>query len=349
MSNYHHGRPAEKGHSSGEFPLACSFFKHALSPEARNWSGSWEALIRILERTFTPKSSFHQRDPKLGLPAISAATYDPPRRGHANAQGLQLLALDIDNSLLASAPPAPSSGGRPPRLQKSCLPNPVLMTESQSILEAKGIAGYGWTTWSDQPNWPRHRVIIPLLDPIPAQHWHNSITWAMEHLGLAQILRGLDLPATRDTARIFFLPGHPTDPGLIRRFCVPGELLRIPWKSLIQLEAQPSSQVLHPPHSAAKPSGERHWAASLPVNLATLRLADLLREIGLQVGVPRPYQGGTRWRTHCPWFHEHTHQLDDDAGVVIHLPGHWPTWKCAHASHQHLGLKDILRLAGALK
>ena len=75
----------------------------------------------------------------------------------------------------------------------------------------------------------------------------------------------------------------------------------------------------------------------------------LLEALGCEVGPARPMGGATKHRTTCPWPSEHTHGLDDDSAVLIMEAGTWPSWKCLHSHHAHLGLFDLMEAAGVLR
>lgn len=329
--------------------LHCTFFRNAKDPVARPWEGTWVQLCRLLSQSFRPDPHVGGQDLKLRLPAMSPATFDPPRRGRAQVKTLHLLAFDFDNTEYRPIPGQQLPNGTPV-LEKQCLDVPVSMVNIEDALKAKGVAGFGWSTWSDRANWPRHRTLVPLAEPIPPQHWAVAVAWSIAELGLSDFSQGMDLVATRDVARIYFLPAHPEDLHLVRRYRVEGRALRIPWRDF----PNPAEAVIPLGPIAPSPlgGGKRGicpWAKQLRVDLSTLRLSDLMADLGIWVGPPTVYQGGLRWRTRCPWALQHTGQKDDDAGVIFHSPGHWPVWRCAHASHQHLGLEDILRYAGVLR
>ena len=325
--------------------IRCTFFRHAKTSEAKIWCGPWGRLTQILRRNFTPDPAVGNTEPKLGLPAISPATYDPPRRGRAQVKALHILALDLDNAQLIPARSDPPENRGHARI-KVCLDPPVRMEDVESALRARGVSAFGWSTWSDTPDWPRHRVLVPLAEPIPPDHWKTAVAWSLEYLGLSTFIKAMDLAATLDVARIYFLPGHPTDSGQIQRYHVDGEALRVPWGTLPLLTLPPSSGPSREGSTSLSIRPRpRAWVRDLGVDMTTLRLAALLECCGIWVSPPSAYQGGTRWRTRCPWAHEHTHGLDDDGAYILHLPARWPIWHCSHSSHQHLGLKDILRFA----
>jgi len=86
-----------------------------------------------------------------------------------------------------------------------------------------------------------------------------------------------------------------------------------------------------------------------PLDLRTLDAMRLLESINCRVGPGRPWGSGMKHRTSCPWFEEHSHQANDDSGVLFMEPGRWPAWHCSHSHHSHLGLADLLEAAGVLQ
>jgi hypothetical protein len=328
--------------------LTCSFFTHAEDAVPKPWARTWRELVSILERTNRPRPRPNGDDLKKGLPAIAGATFKPLHRGKEEAQSIALLGLDYDNAREEVIPGEFHRSGTP-KTRRVMIDNPVTMEEVAEALWDAGTAAYLWSTWSNRDGWPKHRALIPLAVPIPAPLWVPATELALTALGLQDTRRGLDVRALRDVARIYFLPGHPDGPGAIQRQEVAGEALRIP---LDELPSVAVPEVPRLPHIERELHRRRHegyaWASNLLVDLSTLRLADLLASQGVKVGPSRPYRGGTKWRTRCLWPGEHTGGMDDDCAVVIHEPGRWPTWHCAHASHEHLSLVDVLRAMGAL-
>ena len=328
--------------------LSCSFFTHVEDCLPKSWTGSWPGLVAILERTNRPRHRPKGDDPKKGLPAIAGARFEPQHRGKDEAQEIHLLGLDYDNARDEVIPGEFHKSGTP-KTRKVLIDYPVPMEEVSEALWDAGAAGYLWTTWSNRDEWPKHRAIVPLAVPMPAALWEQATEWALGTLGLLDTRRGLDLCALRDVARIYFLPGHPNGSDAIRRQEITGEALLIPLDELPAVKVPEVPTLPHIQRERDKRKAEGYaWAAPLPVELNTLRLADLIASLGVNVGAGRPYKGGTKWRTHCLWPEEHTHGLDDDSGFIIHEPGRWPTWSCSHACHLHLGLFDVLRAAGVI-
>jgi hypothetical protein len=160
------------------------------------------------------------------------------------------------------------------------------------------------------------------------------------------------LPVLRDTARLNFLPGAP-DPASIRRGQTKGEHLAIPLEHLIEA-AVPSLPVptwearIQAARRAEKEAGghwfQRYRVGGRPVDFQALDLASMLSSRGIEMGRSQAHGTGSKWRCHCPLAHEHSGGLDDDCAVVIQTPGQWPSFKCAHSHHAHLGLQDVVEL-----
>jgi hypothetical protein len=235
-----------------------------------------------------------------------------------------MLVVDFDNAALQDG-------------VKACLEHPVQPEAVVDALWERQIAGYLYTTWSHQEAWPRFRLVVPLAEPVEPSVWPQASMALLAHLGLGGFIDGMDLAALRDVARIYFLPAaRPSH--RVRRWIINGRISPIP-----PLE---TGKGLAPRAEVPRAGARRLVLRSRASLLRELDLATLIQRLGVRVGRPQPYGAATKWRTTCPWFHEHTHGLDDDCGVIIHTPGRWPVWKCAHAHHAHLGLLDVLKALG---
>ena len=337
--------------------LQCSFFAHARDNRPRPWAGSWEALKTGLGRVFNPQAGNPGGTPKQSMPAICAASFaQGSTRGRDAVQGVSLLILDFDNAreeATGTFYPSPSTGepSNRPRTVKVCIDAPVTPGEVHAVLSLAGVASVGWTTWSCTPEHPKHRWIVPLAQPVPVDPWERAATMALSILGLDPLRRGLDVPVLHNAAALAFLPGSP-DPDSIQRFETLGAALDIPLDELPPLPAPPlapwQAEVIAE-RQAERAKGE-HWFQSYrvggrPVEFQTLDLASILEAHGVMVGPVRPFKSGTKRRAHCPWAGEHTKGLDDDSVVLIQTPGTWPSFKCSHSGHRHLGLRDLIEWA----
>lgn len=313
----------------------------------------WRDLVIILEENAHIRRHAAGSDPKKALPALCGATFQdglPRRRAHV--RGVHLLCLDVDNSQeVETGAFHRDRSGAPtnrPIMRKVCLQNPLTPEMALARVAEHSVEAFLYTTWSHRPEWPRFRVIVPLASPIEPNLWPQATEWALRHLGLDAFRQSIDLPALRDVARLYFLPAIPPG-GHVLRKRVLGEALEIPPRQL---------EVVRVPSPALAPwqlriierrAKDRGWKNRYQCDLRTLDLAGLLRSRGLEVGDARSYGAATKWRTHCPWAHEHTQSVDDDSGVIIHEPGRFPAWRCAHAHHAHLGFRDVLDWAGGAR
>ncbi len=338
--------------------LCCTLFNGARDNQDRAWKGSWCDLRGILERTYRPAPGTSGDEMKKSLRAISGTRFKGPRCC-LNAMDVHLLILDCDNATEIEsgefwADPKTGEPTRRPRMKKVMIPDPVTLEEVQEALWDAGVNAYLWSTWSNRPEWPKFRVVIPLAHPIPAALWPAAAEWALKHLGLEPFRRGLDVPVMRDVARLNFLPAAP-DPSTIKRGETVGTHLAIPQDALkpaevapLPLHPWPWQGALHAERKAAREAGEHWWKSyrvgGRPVDFKALDLAALLASHGVKVGNPKPHGGGVKFRCHCPWSHEHSGGMDDDCCVVIQTPGQWPSFACAHSHHAHLNLQDVIEL-----
>jgi hypothetical protein len=114
-------------------------------------------------------------------------------------------------------------------------------------------------------------------------------------------------------------------------------------------DLEPHQAAMLAERQAARAAGERWFqpyrVGGRPVDFQTLDLASILQARGVKVGHPRPFKDGTKRRAHCPWAGEHSRGVDDDSVVLIQTPGSWPSFKCSHSGHAHLGLQDLIEWA----
>jgi hypothetical protein len=314
-----------------------------------------QALQAVFQRTWTPKVVKSGEDPKKATAGGSFATFNPGKRDGQNVVSLHGVLIDFDNA--KEVPTGEFHLGRNglvsnrPKVVKVCLPNPVHPEDVVRALELARVPAMVYTTWSHKAEWPRFRVAVPFAKQVAADHWEPSTEYVLGALGLDGFRRGIDFPALRDKARMYFLPDA-ADPSSIRRWQLDGNLLLVPTDELQQIQVPDlprlpwQEEIIRTRASTDSTWFHRYQAKGRPVDFRSLGLVALLRAMGIKVGRPQSYSGGTKWRTHCPWASEHTHGLDDDSAVVIHIPGHWPIWRCAHSHHAHLGLRDLLEAFG---
>ena len=65
-----------------------------------------------------------------------------------------------------------------------------------------GLEYHAYTTWSHRPNDPHWHLVLPLSKPVAAAQWAH--VWARLH----EKVNIVGDPATKDPARIFYLPQH---------------------------------------------------------------------------------------------------------------------------------------------
>jgi hypothetical protein len=191
-----------------------SCFKNARSNFPEPMELSWPEFVEFMSHPHTPTPVPKGDDPKKGMPAFSPAIFRPgSTRAVQNVIELSLLVLDMDNSTsMTTKIPILDAEGAPTgryKMRKHCIPNPVLLDEVHSVLLDKKVDHFLHPTWSDTPDWPHFRVIVPLSRPFPPELWETVTAWAIPNLGLSQVMRGVDQPVLKDTARIYFLPGGP--------------------------------------------------------------------------------------------------------------------------------------------
>ena len=338
--------------------LHCSFFRRAADNMPTPWTGTWAQLRAILERTRTPRHATTGDEAKKSLPAICATRFkEKTRRAGGNAVEMGLILFDFDNSREEPTGeywPDPRTGEptKRPKLRKVMVDSPVTFDAVQEALWDAGVDSYSWSTWSAKPDWPKFRVVVPLAHPVPADRWEAATEWALGRLGFEAFLHGLDLPVLRDTARLNFLPGAP-DPASIRRGETKGEHLAIPLEHLVEaavppLPVAPWQREIQAARKAEREAGANWFqcyrSGGRPVDFQALDLVSLLDSRGIATGRPQAHGTGRKWRCHCPFAHEHSGGIDDDCAVVIQTPGQWPSFKCAHSHHAHLGLQDVVEL-----
>ena len=342
----------ENGVCSTATRLRVFFFAHARDNRGQAWEGSWDSLKRGLARTFQPAAGNPGGDPKRSMPAICGAFFPPgANRGRDTALGVSVLLLDFDNERPEPIPGEFYEGGNRPKMRKVRIPDPVTPEQVQDGFMAAGVASVGWTTWSCKPDHPKHRWIIPLAVPVPVDRWERFTEAALEALGLAPFRRALDLGVLHNPAALAFLPGSPT-PETIQRFQTDGPALAVALDRLPPMPApnlEPWQAAMVAERQATRAAGDRWFQCyrvnGRPVEFLSLDLAPILEARGVKVGAPRPFKDGTKRRAHCPWASEHSRGVDDDSVVLIQTPGSWPSFKCSHSGHAHLGLQDLIEWA----
>jgi hypothetical protein len=75
--------------------------------------------------------------------------------------------------------------------------------ESFDYARLDGLEWMAYTTWSHRPNDQHWHLVLPLKDPVPAHRWAEVWTRLHERINV------VGDPATKDPARIFYLPQYP--------------------------------------------------------------------------------------------------------------------------------------------
>lgn len=188
------------------------------------------------------------------------------------------------------------------------------------------------STWSHTEAWPRFRVFIPLSEPVPASRWEAAVDWALKDLGLETHWAALDLAATKDVARLYYLPC--TKPGSEPAFIeVEGDSLSIPMGTLPNPPKRPVARATEP------------WCDGFEGDLRTLDLVGVLQALGCKIGPPVKGKGDMH-KCQCPFDAEHSNAGGLDAWFWQAEFG-VPKFGCFHDSCRNRGLKDVLALAGA--
>lgn len=343
--------------TSSKLKVLCSFFQHGVTDvDPLNWRGTWPGFLRGVWRTFDCDRGLPPTRAKLTLPSACGATF---REGSTrNRDGVGYVGLwlaDFDNGISEETGEVYlDPHGRPtnrPVLRKVRLATPVTLDMVAESLHAHGITGAIWTTWSSTEDWPRFRVAIPLASPIPGDFWSSAVDYGIDALGWRQMLPAIDLSVVRNPSALGLMPGAP-DPSQIQRIFIDGDALLIPQAQLSKtapIRSELSSWQRHTLRTINAVPGPRWWEAYLASgnvqDYRDLDLVSVLRSLGCWVGQPKSHGNGIKVRCTCPWHSEHSGGIDDDAAVIFMGNDRWPGWHCSHASHRHLGLRDILEAA----
>lgn len=337
--------------------LSWSIFKGGAQDNSpARQSGTWEDLKKILKKVNPPAKLQDLSSAKKLVPAFSGATFKAGTvRGCENAEAINLLVFDFDNCIEEPIPGEfhlNKKTGLPttrPKLRKIPIENPAPPEEVVEKLKAHGLDAVVWTTWSSSPALVKFRVVIPLLVPIDPNLWTAASEWAMDTLGLGTYRdrRAIDLPVLRDTARLNFLPAAP-DPKTVRVWELTGKHLLIPEDALPTFEVRElvKQEWQKPRPKNDTPSG-RDWWREYDIDFSTLDIEGLMGALGVHLGRPQAFKGGTKWRSHCLWPEEHSRQIDQDDAAVSKIPGEWPVFWCEHSCHRGvIGLREICETAG---
>jgi len=157
------------------------------------------------------------RNKKAGTPTWSPTLYKPgATRGNAGVESISCAVIDIDNG-----------------------------TPLQDVLaKIDGYAFLAHSSFRHTEDHPKYRVILPLKTPSMAAQW--PVNWARINHWLGEI----NDPATKDAARIYFIPCHPqgathfveTSQGKPLDI---DELPELPAEIASKVESTPSSKVVN--------------------------------------------------------------------------------------------------------
>ncbi|MFZ4514182.1 MAG: VapE domain-containing protein [Geothrix sp.] len=327
--------------------ISWSQFKGARDNEPDRHNGTWDELAKLLTTVRTAPKKKDPSEAKKSVPAFSGtAFFEGTTRAAENAEGIHLLTFDFDNTVEVPLPGEFHESGRP-KTQKVAIACPARPEDVVDRLKVLGLAAVVYTTWSSSPTLPKFRVVVPIENQVSPAYWTEATEWAMENLGF-QVWRdtqAIDIPVLRDTARLNFLPCAPN--GEVRTWNLQGKHFNIPTKALPTYPvAERKKPEWQQPRPRVSERTGRDWWTSYKVDFKSLNLEGLVRAVGVEVGRAQPWNGGFKWRCHCPWASEHTHGLDDDCAVIIQTHGDWPAFKCQHSSHALLGLREIVEMAG---
>lgn len=328
--------------------LSWSLFDNARDNSPDRHNGTWEDLAKLLTTVSKPPKRKDPGEAKKACPAFSGTTFfEGTTRALENAEAIHLLAFDFDNTVEVPIPGEFHPSGRP-KTQKVPIDLPASAEAVVDKLRGKGFAAVVYTTWSSSAKLAKFRVVLPIQAPISPAYWTQATEWAMENLGFQEWRDSgaIDIPVLRDTARLNFLPSAP-DPKSVQVWELKGKHLVIPESALPTYEVR---EKVKPSWQKPRPKTDtrtgKDWWRSFRVDFKTLNLEGLVRAMGVEVGKAQPWNGGFKWRCHCPWASEHTHALDDDCAVIIQTNGDWPSFKCLHSSHSLLGLREVCEAAG---
>jgi len=201
--------------------LMYSAFDGARNPEWSPVCETWADLRwHLLSAPVMPEGT-----DKLALPAWSPAIFSGERRSKAAAISLDLLVLDYDDG------------------------TPI----ADAVARWRRWCGLLHTSWSHTPEVPKFRVVLPLREPIAAQHWDRAWRWASRWSG-----QGID-PKCKDPSRIYFssaIPAARVDDYYATSWGYERPWLRIPWEHMPEAVARPAAPYRPAPGDYSREQGD---------------------------------------------------------------------------------------------
>lgn len=305
-----------------------SYFPSTKSTQPRQVTAPWGKLVWRLILENGKQREVASKE-KAGL--ISPAIYPKgATRSNVNVEALSMFALDVDNKDAGTDYP------------------PVTLDETESLLRSRGVTSLIATTFSHSATMPKFRVIIPLVEHVPASNWSGVVKRVITHLGLEAILRGVDKTCLKDPARMYYLPSCPPG-GRVEAREIQGEFLRVPLEALQDAppEVLQPAQVTPTVLDASVPEEQvRRAFHGYRGDFKTLDMVKLWKSLGLKVyGFA---QEGSFQKVECPWADEHTDPTARDAGF-IHKANEYPGFHCFHDSCKVRDLFAVIEKAGPEK
>ncbi len=221
-----------------------AFFSSEKDNSPRREVVTWDPLVAKL-------SAFDTRKKKSG-PCWSPTRYTPEaKRGNAGVQAITVAVLDVDD------------GTDPEALRTK--------------LVATGLAYLIHSTFSSTPECPKYRVVVPLASPVPVAEWPGVFPRLC-----ALLADGHTDPATKDSARIFYLPS--ARPGA-KTFLYVGEGRAVGMADLSPAPAEATglTQIVSVPLEGGKLPHRKHYRVivSLAASYAS-RLQGITEEVLVQ-------------------------------------------------------------------
>jgi hypothetical protein len=342
--------------------IRCSIFAGCRDNSPRHLNWTWEQLISPdgLGKPYMASGATRE-EAKLTLPAFSPAAYPSGAiRGDRNVESIQILMLDFDNK--AEQPTGEVKENGEPVFQKAPIVGAPTLEEVCEHLKALGITHFGYHSFSSTPECERFRIMIPLSQASDGKNWKIVSEWllAQLHMDEWRSMGCLDLGALHRTSCLYFAAGYwsqdPEAKDRIRFVSHMGVSLGLPTtEEFASMVVAPS--VTHPLRKAwaekkATDRGEamtgdpKTWFKALGVDVSSLDIVSMARDMGSDVNEPVPYGKGFRARCTCPFASEHTGSKDHGDAVLFFGPNEWPGFYCPHACHEGMGLRELCLEAG---